>query len=114
MKAVLTLPEAQRVLNKATLYLSYRSKALVEKLTLTPEKMCIIRECLQDCEPGSSFTLEKMLSLTEREREIAYNAINHVLQTQALQIAFANEHDDEGAAYPMLYLNIALEDLLAK
>lgn len=112
MKTVLTLPEAKRAINKATMYLSYRSHALVEKLTLDSQKVELISDVLRECEPGSAFLLEKMLNLTAKEKEVAYNAINHVLQTKAYQIAFANEYDDEGAAYPVLYMNISLDDTL--
>ena len=112
MKTVLTMPEASRVLKKATQYLSYRSSALVEKLTLDKEKLELISEVLEDSEPGSCYTLEQMLNLTPREKEVAYAAIKHVLKQQIIQIGFANEYDDEGAAYPMLFFNISLDDLL--
>lgn len=114
MKIVLTLPEARYVLNKATTYLFYRSKSLVEKITMDATKVEMIRECLEDCEPGSAFLLENMLNLTDGEKDMTYNAINHLLQTQAIQIAFANEYDDEGAASPMMFLNVSLETLLTK
>lgn len=112
MKIVLTMPEARRVLKKATMYLTYRSSALVDKLTIDDCKAEIIHEILEDSEPAACYTLEQMLNLTPREKEVAYAAINHVLQTKALQIALANEYDDEGAAYPMMFLNIDLEGLL--
>lgn len=112
MKTVLTLPEAQRVFKKATMCLTYRSSALVDKLTLDKTKVQLIQEVLEDGEPGTAYTLEHLLNLNAHEKEVAYTAINHVLQTKALQIAFANEYDDEGAAYPMVFLNVDLEGLL--
>lgn len=112
MKTILTLPEARRVLNKAAMCLTYRSSALVDKLTIDDCKAEIIHEILEDSEPAACYTLEQMLNLTPREREAAYTAINHVLCTNALQIAFANEYDDEGTAYPMMSLSIDLDGLL--
>jgi hypothetical protein len=111
MKTVLTIPEVRRVLNKATMYLMM-SQSLVDKLTINDCKAKIIHEVLEDSEPGTCYTLEDMFNLTPREKELAYAAINHVLQTKALQIAFANEYDDEGTAYPMMFLNVDLEGLL--
>lgn len=112
MKTILTLPEARRMLKRAIVYLPYRSHTLAEKLTIDDRKAQLIREILEDSEPGTCHTLERILSLTSCEKEAAYKAINHVLRTNALQIAFANEYDDEGAAYPMMSLSIDLDGLL--
>jgi hypothetical protein len=108
MKTIMTLPEAERILYKVTQHLSYRSSELVQKLVLTKEKQIAIRECLEDA-GASCFTLEAMLNLTEHEKSVTYDAINRVLHTKTLQVVFANEYDDEGTAYPMLSIHIAIE-----
>ena len=104
MKIVMTIPEAKKLLSMASKYT--QSKRLAEKLTLTNAKCEIIYDILADAMPADSFKVAETLGLAPKETEILLRALHHILKMSVTQLAFANEYDDEGVAYPMLYLNI--------
>ena len=99
----ITIQELAKLLIKVQSYT--KSENLKEKIDLDRDKQSLVRELLED---DNYFSIENMMSLTNREHTTVRKALSHIMKVEVDSVAFVNEFDSTGVAYAMVHIAATL------